>query len=148
MLPRTRLLGQFITLNVRPEYATACARGSASRGPSAPRAPVGIIRRRRGDVAVPAAWCPTPRPRDVAGSARRAASSPGCAVRRRFAPARETGSAASRPAFRRRATTAARRSCSPARARNIVTSGVLGSTRGYTAYTNLRGFLTAYTHLK
>ena len=26
-------------------------------------------------------------------------------------------------------------------------SGVLGGIRGYTAYTNLRGFLTAYTHL-
>jgi len=29
----------------------------------------------------------------------------------------------------------------------IITSGVLGGIRGYTAYTNLRGFLTAYTHL-
>jgi len=28
-----------------------------------------------------------------------------------------------------------------------LTSGVLGGTRGYTAYTNLRVFLTAYTHL-
>ena len=28
-----------------------------------------------------------------------------------------------------------------------VYSGVLGGIRGYTAYTNLRGFLTAYTHL-
>jgi len=27
------------------------------------------------------------------------------------------------------------------------TSGVLGGIRGYTAYTNLRVFLTAYTHL-
>ena len=30
---------------------------------------------------------------------------------------------------------------------NLIFSGVLGGIRGYTAYTNLRGFLTAYTHL-
>ena len=30
---------------------------------------------------------------------------------------------------------------------SIIHSGVLGGIRGYTAYTNLRGFLTAYTHL-
>jgi len=29
----------------------------------------------------------------------------------------------------------------------VVSSGVLGGICGYTAYTNLRGFLTAYTHL-
>jgi len=29
----------------------------------------------------------------------------------------------------------------------LLTSGVLGGIRGYTPYTNLRVFLTAYTHL-
>jgi len=29
----------------------------------------------------------------------------------------------------------------------VITSGVLGGIRGYTPYTNLRVFLTAYTHL-
>jgi len=29
----------------------------------------------------------------------------------------------------------------------VTSSGVLGGIRGYTAYTNLRVFLTAYTHL-
>jgi len=32
-------------------------------------------------------------------------------------------------------------------AESIITSGVLGGIRGYTLYTNLRVFLTAYTHL-